>query len=156
MKPVSSLQHQPSPASIGPRSTRQVVAVEVEADLQAQRVARAEPGGHGAAAHELVPERRARPAGAQQQLDAVLAGVAGAAHEHLARPPGARVAAVMRAGSGASEIACTISRAQRALDGEHRVVVDPVGHLARPGTSAACARNQARSRSWLEALVTVR
>ena len=57
----------------------QVVAVEVEADLQAQRVARAEARGRRAAPRPARPRRRRRRSGRDQQLDAVLAGVAGAA-----------------------------------------------------------------------------
>src|SRR5580704_7736964 len=59
----------------------EVVAVEVKAHLQAQRVTRAEPRGGRAAAYDLVPQPRCVLGGAEQ-LDAVLAGVAGSAYEH--------------------------------------------------------------------------
>ena len=88
---------------------REVVAVEVEADLEAQRVARAEAGGRRAAGDELVPDRRG-VVGRDEQLDAVLAGVAGAADER-ARRPTCCSAMVKRAGSGPSASAWTISRA---------------------------------------------
>src|SRR5687768_18506102 len=52
-----------------------VVAVEVKADLEAKRVARSEAGGGGAAVDERLPDAW-RGVGAEQQLDAVLAGVA--------------------------------------------------------------------------------
>ena len=61
MKPVSSLQHQPRPASIGLRSVGEVVAVEVEADLEPQRVAGAEAGRHGAARRAARPRAPAPP-----------------------------------------------------------------------------------------------
>ena len=59
---------------------RQVVAVQVEADLQAQRVARAQAGRRHAALEQGVPDRGGA-VGRQQQLAAVLAGVAGAADQ---------------------------------------------------------------------------
>src|SRR3954467_10316459 len=63
-----------APAEAGldrPALLHQVVAVEVEADLQAQRVARAEPGRRDALREQRVPDR-GRVAGGEQQLDAVL------------------------------------------------------------------------------------
>ena len=48
-----------APAQAGldrPALLHQVVAVEVEADLEAQRVARAEPGGRGAGLEQRVPD----------------------------------------------------------------------------------------------------
>ena len=59
----------------------QVVAVEVEARLQAQRVARAQADGVAPAATTASQTAAAR-AGRDEQLDAVLARVAGAADEH--------------------------------------------------------------------------
>src|SRR4051812_33613598 len=62
---------------------REVVAVEVEADLEAQGVARAQARGLGAAvARERVPHP-GRAVRRDQQLDAVLARVAGARDEAL-------------------------------------------------------------------------
>ena len=58
----------------------QVVAVEVEADLEPQRVARAEPGRHHASRRERIPDGGCA-VGAHEQLRAVLARVAGAAHQ---------------------------------------------------------------------------
>ncbi len=154
MKPVSSRQHQPSPASIGPRSTHQVVAVQVEAHLQAQRVARAEARRHARRGDELVPQR-GRVAGRAQQLDAVLAGVAGAAHQHLGpgQPPrsagharGQRRA--RRAPARSRARAGPARRASRSRRSRSRT-------LAPRAARAAC-RNHVESRSWLAAFVTVR
>src|SRR4051794_30445341 len=58
----------------------QVVAVEVVVDLQAQRVAGGQAGGHGAAAQQLVPQL-AGVGRLAEQLDAVLARIAGAADQ---------------------------------------------------------------------------
>ena len=153
MKPVSSLQHQPSPASIGPRSSHQVVAVEVEADLQAQRVAGGQAGRRRAAAQQLVPERR-RVARGEQQLDAVLARVAGAADQ---RRHGRRACAApsKRAGSGAVGERLRRSRApagpaRRASRSGRRV-----GHLGVEGAGVGAGTRRGRV-SWLAALVTVR
>ena len=84
MKPVSSLQHQPSPASIGLRSVVQVVAVEVEADLEPQRVAGAEPGRAWRRRSSSASQTRAPPR-VEQHLDPVLARVAGAADQRRRR-----------------------------------------------------------------------
>ena len=62
----------------------QVVAVEVEADLEAQRVARAEADGRGAGGENGVPHR-GRVRRVDEQLDAVLAGVAGAGDQRARR-----------------------------------------------------------------------
>ena len=144
MKPVSSLQHQPRPASIGPRVVHQVVAVEVEADLQAQRVARAEPGGRGAGLDHRVPDG-GRARGGDDQLDAVLARVAGAADEHAVlrrrrsawrsgsasgSSPSARPATIPRAsGPWTASIARSCRRSVE-LD------VEALGVLAEPGEVA--------------------
>src|SRR6185295_19074874 len=67
----------------------QVVAVQRQAGLEAQGVARAEAGRGRAAADELVPEH-AGVLGRAQDLDAVLARVAGTADEHRAADQRAR------------------------------------------------------------------
>ena len=127
MKPVSSLQHQPRPASIGLRVLAHVVAVKVEADLEPQRVARAEPDRRRAAGDQRVPDL-GRVLGTQQQLDAVLAGVTGAAHEH--RRPRHRALADVEArrqravGEPPHELA-----GPRALHREHREVGGAVEHV---------------------------
>src|SRR5205823_14453725 len=51
---------------------REVVSVEVEADLEPAGVAGAEPGGRRAVARQHVPDGR-RPVRRAQELDAVLA-----------------------------------------------------------------------------------
>ena len=55
----------------------------MEADLEPQRVAGAEPAGYDAGVEQLGPDRR-RHLGIDQQLDPVLAGVAGAADQRRA------------------------------------------------------------------------
>ncbi len=99
----------------------------MKADLQPQRVARPETGRQGAAAHQLIPQRWG-VGGGEQQLHPVLAGVAGAAHQHprATHHPlrdgharrqwriGDRLHDFPRAG---------------ALHGEHRVVIQAVAHL---------------------------
>src|SRR5439155_21301066 len=62
----------------------QVVAVEVEADLEPEGVAGAQPGGRDARLQEGVPDG-GRMLGREQELDPVLARVARAAHEHARR-----------------------------------------------------------------------
>ena len=61
---------------------RDVVAVQRVADLEPQRVARAEPARHGAARDDGVPERDG-VLGRAHQLAAALARVAGAVDHHL-------------------------------------------------------------------------
>src|SRR5204862_6580561 len=60
----------------------EVVAVEVEADLEPEGVACAETGGAGTVLRERVPYGGGA-VGRDQQLHAVLAGVARAGHEAL-------------------------------------------------------------------------
>ena len=105
----------------------QVVAVEVEADLEAQRVARGEAGGHAPRVQQRVPAAR-RGLGRCQHLDAVLAGVARAAHERLGAVD-VRGSAVMRVGRSPSAMASDDLARLRALDGEHRVAVVRVGDV---------------------------
>ena len=100
-----------------------VVAVQRIADLEAQRVARAEPARDGAALEHGVPEPDGVLAHAEE-LAAVLARVAGAVHHHLD--------AVDR-GLGERE---RRRRRQpepldrpRPLDGEQRAVVGDVAHV---------------------------
>ena len=126
MKPVSSLQHQPRPASIGSRSSHQVVAVEVEADLEAQRVARAEAGRRRARGARSASHTAPASSGCEQQLDAVLARVAGAADEHPARRRRCAGGGACAAGSRPSASACDDLARPRPLHGEHRVVVEAV------------------------------
>ena len=89
---------------------RQVVAVQVEADLEPQRVAGAEPAGDDAGVEQLGPDRR-RDLGIDQQLDPVLAGVAGAADERRAGCRSARVATRIRAGRAMPRAPVRIARA---------------------------------------------
>jgi hypothetical protein len=99
----------------------------VEADLEAQGVARCQAGGRRAAAGQLVPQRR-RVAGVAQHLDAVLARVAGAADERRApgqrAPRGGEARGQRRIGHRLDDLA-----GPRALDGEHRVLLVSVRHL---------------------------
>jgi hypothetical protein len=99
----------------------------VEADLEAQGVAGGQAGGLPAAAGEVVPQRR-RIARLAEQLDAVLAGVAGAADERRAAgqraPRGAEARGQRRIGHRLDDLA-----RPRALDGEHRVPLVGVADL---------------------------
>ena len=105
------------------RVLRDVVAVQRVADLQAQRVARTEPAGDGAAGDDRVPERD-RVLGRAHQLDTLLARVAGAVDHHLDPVHLAhRVRERLRLGK-----AQALDR-PRALDGEQRVLVGGVAHL---------------------------
>ena len=74
--------------------------------------------------------------GREQQLDAVLAGVAGAAHQHLGAGKTTRgrchARRQGRVGDGLHDLART-----RALDGEHRVVIHTV---VQPGVEIAGVR----------------
>src|ERR1700752_127872 len=72
----------PEPGLDRPARLHQVVAVEVEADLQAQRVARPEPGRLRATLSHRVPPPY-RVLAAKDQLDALLSGVAGAADQDV-------------------------------------------------------------------------
>ncbi len=98
----------------------EVVAVEVEADLEAERVSGAEAGWSRAVLRERVPDLRGSIR-RDQQLDAVLACVAGAGHEAAdagdlggGGPETLRGIALEMA---FEDVACV-----RALEGEHRVV----------------------------------
>ncbi len=124
----------------------EVVAVQVEADLEPQRVAGAEPAGDDARVEQLGPDRR-RHLGVEQQLDPVLAGVAGAANQ--GRPgadprrgdphPRRQLDAERAADDGAG---------MRPLHREHRVAVGDVAH-GRPRSRGSSARaRQGRPRGW--------
>ena len=86
--------HQPAQGGLQWRGGRiHVVAIEVHGRLQAQGVAGAEAAGGDPLRQELLPEGQARVA-LQQQLEAVLAGVAGAGRED--RCPGGGAAASLQ------------------------------------------------------------
>ena len=111
----------------------EVVAVEVKADLEAQRVARAEAGGRGAAVQQRVPEGGGG-SGRKQDLHPVLARIARAADQEHSRH-------VLRFASGRAgcqpvrvharwelsvhQLAHDPARV-RALDRQHRVVVETI------------------------------
>ena len=126
------------PASIGLRSLVHVVAVEVEADLQPQRVAGAEAGRLGAGGEQRVPDRprRARaPAGARPRPRPCSRSRRRAPRR---RPTRQRRRAHPRRQLAVGELGDDRARLGP-LHGEHRVVVDRVGDLgveARP----ACSR----------------
>src|SRR5205814_8132660 len=94
----------------------QVVAVEVEADLEAQRVTGRQAGRDRAAAQQLVPQR-ARVLGRCEDLDTVLARIAGAADESLAAGDRACRGRHARGQRGVGDRLDDLPRA-RALDGE--------------------------------------
>ena len=121
MNPVASLQAPPQACLDRAALLGQVVAVEGEADLQAQGVARGQARRSGAAVEDLVPQRH-RVVGVGQQLHAVLARVARAAHQH-GTPAEHAVRCVHpsregRVGHGLHDLA-----GAGALDREHRVAV---------------------------------
>src|SRR4051794_29608739 len=119
-----------------PARLHEVVAVEVEADLEAQRVPRAQARGLRAALRDGVPDG-AGVLGLEQQFDAVLAGVAGPAHEHVRRPgDGHPLRAKARGQLTFGEIAHDPPRL-RPLHREHRVVVQAVAErdVEPPGVS---------------------
>ena len=82
MNSVSSAHAQPSPAEIGVRLGRDVVAVQRVADLETERVARTEATRRDAAHEDRIPESPDVVLGAAE-LDAHLAGVARARDHHL-------------------------------------------------------------------------
>ena len=125
----------------------QVVAVEVEADLEAQRVARAEAGRRRAARDERVPDR-AGVAGRDEQLDAVLAGVAGAADERGAPATcGSTRGEALGQRAPSASAGDDLARA-RALHGEHRVVVEAVGDLDVEAARRARGTTRGPRRGW--------
>ena len=141
MNPVSSLQHQPSPASIGLRSTRQVVAVEVKA-ASSRSVSRAPSPQGMAPRRSSSSQARARRRG-REQLDAVLAGVAGAADQRLGPASRRSRARHPRGQRGGGDRLHDLAGV-RALHGEHRVAVDPV--LDRDVGSSSAWRRTRRGR----------
>ena len=82
MNSVSSAHAQPSPDEIASHCSADVVAVQRVADLEPQRVARAEAARHDAARDDGVPQALG-VVGHARKLDALLAGVAGAVDHHL-------------------------------------------------------------------------
>ena len=103
----------------------EVVAVEVEADLEAQGVAGAEADRRGAGFGQRVPDRR-RALRRHEQLDPVLARVAGAGDEDVVDAgDGRRDGAEPLRELAVGELRDQVARL-RPLDGEHRVVVERV------------------------------
>ena len=102
----------------------QVVAVEVEADLEAERVAGAEADRAWRPAAVSASHTAVACSGGEQQLDAVLARVAGAGDEDVRRAGDASACVVRnRFGSSPSARLCDQVARLRPLDREHRVVV---------------------------------
>ena len=142
MKPVSELAAPAEPGLDRVAVLGEVVAVQVEADLEAQRVA----GGEADRRHARSSRASHTAVGAvrrDQQLDAVLAGVAGAADEAL------------NAGDPCRSACASGSVAPRALD-HRRGARAPGPRSSRSSCSEtstskshACSRNQAMSfRGW--------
>ena len=110
------------PDSSGLRGLVHVVAVEIHAGFEAQRVARAEAAGGDAERVQLLPDAHGILRG-QHDFEAVFAGVAGARDEpaiDLAADECAR--ARVRPARPRVKAASRTSRALRALHGEHREV----------------------------------
>src|SRR5436190_14033231 len=80
-EPGALLAAPAKPGLDGASAFAQLVAVEAEADLEPERVARAEAGGRCPRVYQRVPHPGSG-SGVEQQLEAVLAGVAGSAHQH--------------------------------------------------------------------------
>ncbi len=123
-----------------------VVAVQVEADLEPERVAGAEAAGRHPGREQLPPEL-GRIVGGEEDLDAVLARVAGAADERVGHRP-------RRAGPSAS--AAEARRRQpgdgRAglgpLDGDHREVGGESTTSTSKPARPARGSGRGRSRGW--------
>ena len=146
MKPVSSLQHQPSPASIGLRSSERSLPYRWK-QTSSRSVSRApSPAGFTPLLEQRVPDG-AGIAGRDQELHPVLARVAGAADEHV----GAGHAEPRRT-HPLGELAHGEPLHRRAgvwtLNGQHRVVgervlqvrVEIAGVVAEPGQIALVVR----------------
>ena len=123
----------------------EVVAVQVKAGLEPQRVAGAEPRRGRARLEQRVPHGAACR-GIEQQLDAVLARVAGAADEH--RDAGdVRWQQCIRGGRRPSASPDTSARARGPLDGEHREVIAAVDHVGVEIAGVGATR-PGRARGW--------
>ncbi len=116
---------------------RQVIAVQVEAGLEAQGVAGAEPTGDDARVEQLHPDRR-RDIGVDQQLDPVLAGVAGPADQRRASADPLRRDSHPRR-QVETQRGSDDPAGVRPLDGEHRVAV---GHIAHRDVEVAAPTAQ--------------
>ena len=120
------LLHAPAQAGLdGTARLHQVVAVQVVTDLQAQRVARAEADRDDARVQQRVPDLDGADR-VDQQLHAVLAGVARAAHEHVLDPGHGEAGGAEPLGQlTLGEVRDDPARLGP-LDREHRVVVQGV------------------------------
>ena len=149
----SSATVQPSADSRRMRARVHVVAVEVHAGLQAQRVARAEAAGGDAQRIQAAP-RRHRIRGRQHDLEAVLAGVAGARDEPCAElAPDESLERERGGGLRRAQQLRRLGARLRALHGEHRQV-RALADLDVEGR--AWRRIQARSLSRVPAFTTRR
>ncbi len=127
MKSVSSAHTQPRPGGDRVGVRPDVVAVQRVADLEPQRVPRAEAAGRGAALEDGVPERGG-VLGHRHQLDTGLARVARAVDHHLDPVELAHLERERRRVGEAEPL----ERA-RPLDGEQRVLVGHVPHVRARG-----------------------
>ena len=154
MKPVSSLQHHASPASIGLRSSERSLPYRWK-QTSSRSVSRApSPTGRHALLHQRVPDRRRRrPAGSgSRRRPRRCSPCRRRCRRRRPRraPPCASAPAARRRSRSARPRArasgpCTASIAQRSC-----------ASATSTSKSPACSRNQARSFSWFEAFVTVR
>ena len=117
---------------------RDVVAVQRVADLEPQRVARAEAAGRRAAREDGIPER-GRLVLCAAELDSLLPRVPGARDHHL---DPVELAHRVREGRGVGQ-AEPLERA-RALHREERVLVGCVAYLAPAAARAPSARRTRR------------
>ena len=130
----------------------EVVAVERVIDLEPERVAGAQPRGDRAGYQQLLPQGRGLIR-ANEQLDAILARVAGPADEGVAGPD-VQVGRMEALGELPWAIDPTTSRAFGPWTAS--IAKSSRRSCTSASKPSACSRNQARSLAWFEALVTVR
>ena len=152
---LSNFTTRPRPASNGV-TVRQLVPVQRHAGLQAQRVpagqpARDEPDALARLGQRL-PQLDRCSAGRRVELEAVLAGVAGAGDQRRHAGDGARRRrVVLQRRRGRRRSGREDRRAARALDGDQRVRVRVVPHLgveARRPLGQRVEHDLARWRRW--------
>ena len=124
-----------------------VVAVQVEADLEPERVAGAEPAGRHAGVEQPAPELGDAVVG-EDDLDAVLARCSPSRRRAPREPATSSSAVCMRAGSSPSVSAGDRRARLGALDGEHRVGRGEVLDLDVEAGGDLAEAGEVRSRGW--------
>ena len=127
----------------------ELVAVQRQAGLEPQRVARAEPGGRDPGARRTASQSAGASAAGTCDLDAVLARVAGAGDD-AASPHARRTANRGTAAASGSTVGEQRARL-RALHREHRARRGDVGELDRAVGRVAPRRTRRAARSVFDA-----